>query len=89
VCSITEADTTVIKYINKKVTELDSERNSLIERIDHAKRTQEQTHKKDKRITNAMDKWDSLSFDEKRGVIELMVDRINMYVDTMEIIWNC
>ena len=87
--NITDADTTVMKYINKKIAELDKERTTISERIDTIKKNKESNIKKNEKITNAMDKWDSLSFEEKRCVIELMVSKVNMYVDTMEIIWNC
>lgn len=86
---ITEADATVMKYINKKMVELDEERSSVTERIDTLKRERESNCVNTDKMINAMDKWDNLSFDEKRSVTELMVNRINMYVDTMEIIWNC
>lgn len=87
--NITDADTTVMKYINRKITELDKERTIISERINTLKKNKESNNKKSEKITSAMDKWDSLNFDEKRCVIELMVSKVNMYVDTMEIIWNC
>lgn len=83
------ADTTVVKYINKKISELDKQRSELNEQIEQLKRSQETVNENGSQIVNAMDKWDNLTFEEKRGVVELMVERVVMSTDSMKIIWTC
>lgn len=83
------ADATVAKYINKKVSELDKQKSEINEYIEQLKRSQELANENSPQIVNAMDKWDNLTFEEKRGVVELMVERVDIGIDSVKIIWTC
>lgn len=83
------ADTAAAKYINKKVSDLDKQKSEINEHIEQIKRMQESANDNSSQIINAMDKWDCLTFEEKRDVVELMVERIDIGVNSMKIIWTC
>jgi hypothetical protein len=34
------------------------------------------------------DEWDELSFDDKRAVVDLLIDKILVFQDRIEIVWR-
>lgn len=84
---IIDADKTTIDYINKAIKELDGEKKVLSDKIE------ELENKSDnpinfKVLNNTISKWDNLSFDEKRDVVELLIEKIVVYSDKIEIVWK-
>ena len=39
-------------------------------------------------LHNVMDKWNELSFEDKRSVIELLIEKILVFPDKIEIRWK-
>ncbi len=82
-----DADKTTVEYINKTINELDKEKRDLSDRI-----TELQNKSNDpidfKILHNVISQWDNLSFDEKRDVVELLIEKIIVYSDKIEIIWK-
>lgn len=83
------ADNTTITYINKRIAELDVQKNKLTNQID------ELNNKKDEdklnnyeELKDTMSKWNAMEFDDKRAVINLLIEKILVYSDKIEIIWN-
>ncbi|MBR1863359.1 MAG: hypothetical protein IJ806_04665 [Ruminococcus sp.] len=86
---ISKADKVTLSYINKKVTELDEKKNSIQEEIDRLKAEKDKKETTNyKELKNVMNNWDKLSFDDKRSVIELLIIKIVVYPDKVEILWK-
>lgn len=90
VLSLTSSDIepTAMKYVSKKINVLDAQKNQLRQRIDILITEKKNDLAKKKQLTGVMDKWDELSFDDKRSVIDLLIDRILVYPDKVEIEWR-
>lgn len=75
------------KYINEKIMDFDKEKNGLQSRLDalYAKTANKTDYKK---IKNVMSKWSEISFDEKRDVVEMLIQRISISAEETTIDWN-
>ncbi len=86
---LSDLDKTAIKYINKKISSLDKEKDSLSDEIEKIKAGAMRDKGADfKKIDNAMSKWDELSFDDKRSVVEVLIEKILVFPDKIEIRWK-
>ena len=74
-----------ISYIEKKISELDKQKHE-IESVIQIERSKKQPNQN--QIQDAVSKWDILSFDDKRAVVELLIQKILIYKDHVEIIWH-
>ena len=84
-----EIDKTAVKYINKKISQLDSEKLDVKTNIDDLKNDAYKKSDKDyKQLCNVTSKWDELTFDDKRSVVEVLIKKIMVYPDKIEIEWN-
>lgn len=83
---LTEADSTTASYINQKIKKLDSEKTELLQQIGRLEEAESKLP--DKALTNVMSVWDKLSFDDKRDVVQLIIDRITVFPDRGEIVWK-
>lgn len=82
------ANNATMKYINQKIKDLDSQKQQTQEIIDK-KIAEKNKQKADvKQLTHVMSKWDLLSFDDKRSVVELLIEKILVYPDKVEIMWR-
>ena len=85
---VASATPVLMEYINKKVEDLDAQaaeyRKQLAELspLDNAPKTNV------KQIQNAMDKWDDLSFDDKRAVVDQLIIVIKVTQTTCDITWK-
>ena len=77
----------VISYVNENVAGLDNKKKRLLSEIEKLKETRKHSHKYEE-LFDVMSKWDELSFDDKRGVVALLIKRINIFTDRIEIEWN-
>lgn len=84
----TGADSTTMKYINKKVAELDSQKHQIQESINKKRANQNKQKADVDQLMHVMSKWDLLSFDDKRSVVELLIEKILVYPDKVEIMWR-
>lgn len=84
-----DTDKTAAKYINSRIAKLDTEKSELSHQ---AARLRADRQKKDNAhctvLHNVMDKWNELSFDDKRSVIEVLIEKILVYPDRLEICWK-
>lgn len=82
---ISSANTTVMDYVNKRVSALDAEKKMLyseIARLDNSKEAHSQ-------MINGCDNiWCKLSVTDKIAVVDSLIDRINATKDTLEIKWR-
>lgn len=86
ISSIPESEPAAAVHISRKISELDRERKRICGELERHERERKTPPAG---MTNAMDKWEQLSFDEKRAVTGLITERIEMYTDCMKIIWSC
>ncbi|MBQ2176840.1 MAG: recombinase family protein [Alphaproteobacteria bacterium] len=85
--SLIGANEVVISYVNENVAGLDNKKKRLLSEIEKLKETRKHSHKYEE-LFDVMSKWDELSFDDKRGVVALLIKRINIFTDRIEIEWN-
>lgn len=84
---LTEADSTAVSYINQKIKKLDSEKTELLRQISRLEEA-ESNLSDFKTLTNVMTVWGKLTFDEKRSVALLIIDKIIVHPNEIEIIWR-
>lgn len=82
-----EADKTTISYINKTINSLDTEKIELLNQIEILN-TQSNKTSEFKNLFNVISKWDELSFDEQRSVVELLIEKVIVFPDRTEIVWK-
>ena len=80
------ANNVLMKYINDKIAELDAARQALQEEL--LAETVTDTTGKIKQITNHVDKWDSLSFEDKQAVVDTLIKVIRIANGNIEITWR-
>lgn len=84
-----DIDKTTVKYINERIAKLDSQKTELSLEADKLKAERQKRSATDfKVLHNVMDKWDELSFEDKRSVIELLIEKILVFPDRIEIRWK-
>ncbi len=84
---IIDSDATAVNYINQKIKKLDNEKKDIIMQIDKLKDANENLPDV-KVLSNVMDFWEQMCFDDKRDVTELLIDKVVVYNDTIKITWK-
>lgn len=84
-----DTDKTALRYINGKISRLDTEKMNIETDIECLKNDRLKDNEFDgKELNDVMSKWDKLSFDDKRSVVEVLIKKILVYPDKIEIEWN-
>ena len=83
---VSETSDVLIKYIDQKISALDTERKTLLEEIATANATG--TENKIKQITNHVTAWETLSFEGRQAVADTLIEVILIADSSMKIIWN-
>lgn len=85
--SLTGANNVLLSYVNVKIAELDSRKQALVKEI--AELTVETISPEQvKQISGYLDTWDSVSFDDKRRVLDLLVVTVKATSDRLNITWK-
>ena len=85
--SLTGANNVLLSYVNVKIAELDGRKQELLARI--AELTVEAISPEQvSQISGYLDTWDSVSFDDKRRVVDLMITTIAATSDSLNITWK-
>ena len=88
--SLTGANNVLLSYVNVKIAELDGRNQELLARI--AELTVEAISPEQvKEISGYLDTWnevDSVGFDDKRRVVDLMITTIAATSDSLNITWK-
>lgn len=84
----TTSNQVAISYIEKKIADLDSQKRKIESEIQTIQSEQEAKQLNQSRISNAVSKWGELSFDDKRAVVDLLIDKILVFQDHIEIVWR-
>ncbi len=83
---VSGAGSVLMKYIDKRVSELDAERKTLQEK---AARTSTQSKGyKSRQITNHIKLWETLSFEDRQAVTDILISVIRISNGNLEITWN-
>lgn len=86
ISKVADANKTLMNYLNQRIDELDTEKRSLQEKM--LQTNTNQTSFKLNKITNYVEKWEDLSLDDKQRVVDILIDKILIDEDAIEIIWN-
>lgn len=86
--SSSDIEPTTVKYINKKISELDKQKTDISTKIETTLSERDKNCEEVKQLTGVMDKWESLSFEDKRNVIDLLISQVLVYPEKVEIEWR-
>lgn len=81
---VSSANDTLMDYINKRIQELDMERQELQKKLVPERDTEE----KNDCITDYIDLWDRLEMLDKQRIADILIDRIEIGETKIEIFWN-
>ena len=85
--SLTGANNVLLSYVNVKIAELDSRKQELVKQI--AELTTESISPEQViQISDYLDTWDKVTFDDKRRVVDLMITTIAATNDSLNITWK-
>ncbi|MCL2843408.1 MAG: recombinase family protein [Oscillospiraceae bacterium] len=85
--TLTGANATLLSYANSMIEELDAKRQALLSNIADAT-TQAMSTAQMEQITNHLNNWDSLSFEDKRIVAGGLLTRVNATSESIQIEWK-
>ena len=84
---VATANKTTMEYINKKIEELDGEKETLKKKV--AELSADLYGKKNVgAIKNYMDMWDEISISDKITVVDTLINKISADKKTVEILWK-
>ncbi len=85
--SLTGANNVLLSYVNVKIAEQDGHKQELLAQI--AELTVEAISPEQvSQISGYLDTWDSVSFDDKRRVVDLMITTVAATSDSLNITWK-
>ena len=85
---VSEADSVLMGYINKKVSELHNQSSELKREMNELEQASIQPKLNVKQIRNCMQHWEKLEFDDKRAVVDQLIAVIKATENTCEITWK-
>ncbi len=83
---VSGASSVLMKYIDEKVSELDAERKALQEEIVTSNATD--TEGRLKQIANHVKTWETLSFEDRQAVVDMLIKVIRIADGNIQITWN-
>ena len=83
---VANANSVLMKYINDKITELDTERQTLQEEL--LSLTVSKAGDKIGQITDHVEKWDKITFEDKQTVVDTLIKVIKIANGNIEITWK-
>ena len=85
---VSEADSVLMGYINRKVSELHNQSSELKREMNELEQANIQPKLNVKQIRNCMQHWEKLEFDDKRAVVDQLIAVIKATENTCEITWK-
>ena len=87
--ALPDIDKTTVRYVNERIAKLDGQKTELSRESDRLRADRRKRDGTDKKVLhNVMDKWNELSFEDKRSVTELLIEKILLFPDRIEIRWR-
>ena len=84
---VAKAGETLLQYIGKRVEALDAEKRELQKELNGIK-AKETEIPDTSLIDKALTSWDSLTFDEKKSIAHTFIEKIIVYNENLDIIYN-
>ncbi|MFV0362818.1 MAG: recombinase family protein, partial [Suipraeoptans sp.] len=85
--SLTGANNILLSYVNVRIAELDSRKQALVKEI--ADLTVDTISPEQvQQISGYLDTWETVSFDDKRRVLDLLVTTVEATSEKMNITWK-
>ena len=84
---LVDANDTLLKYINKRIVELDNAKKQILSDLNTLTLSQNNITNS-KTIVDHVDKWDKLFFYDKRSVVDALIDKIMVSDESVEINWK-
>ena len=81
-----DANEVLMQYINKRIEELDKRKREIQQEIYN--QSIQKISFDLQAITDHMDKWDVLSFDDKRNVVDMLIEKVTATEDNISIVWR-
>ena len=85
--SLTGANNVLLSYVNVKIAELDGRKQELVKQIAELA-AEAISPEQVVQISDYLDDWDSVAFDDKRRVVDLMITTIAATSDSLNITWK-
>jgi len=85
--SLTGANPVLLSYVNAKIEELDNQRQTLNKKIADLSIQTISPNQADQ-ISDYLDDWENVSFDDKRQVLNILISQIKATSEKIEIIWK-
>ena len=84
---LTSAGATMASYVNNKIEELDAQRQHILQTIANLTLDSIPIAQIDA-ISDYMDDWDNVSFEDKQKVVDYLLNRVYATSDSLEIEWK-
>ena len=85
---VSTANDVLMDYINKRVKELDSQVSAYKQELSELSPLANSSECNVRQLKGYMDRWDELSFDDKRAVVDQLIVVIKATQDDCEITWK-
>lgn len=85
---VANADGVLIDYINKRVTELDTQANAYRQQLSELSPLENRAKCNVAELRDYMQHWDELSYDDKRAVVDQLIVVIKATENSCEITWK-
>jgi hypothetical protein len=85
--SLTGANSLLISYANNKITELDEKKRTLQQKLADLTATSISPEQYELLVVSLAN-WDTIDFDDKRNVVDMMIRTISATHDTLNIDWK-
>lgn len=82
---IASSDETLFRYINEKITALEEKKRAIEQKLTSLENSSQISVTK---IEDYVDKWDDLSFEDKRAVTDAMITKISATSEKIQINWR-
>ena len=83
---VLQADGPLMEYINKRVAELDAKKQELLKSIRELSVVDQPTDVAS--IKDYLSKWDELTLEDRRNVVNLLIMMVKVTEDSIEIVWK-
>ena len=83
---VLQADGPLMEYINKRVAELDAKKQELLKSIRELSVVDQPTDVAN--IKGYLSKWDELTLEDRRNVVNLLIMMVKVTEDSIEIVWK-
>lgn len=85
---VAQANDVLLKYINERITALNDEISDCRFEKSKLKRSAKADAKQVQSVSEQLGKWDDLSFDEKRSVLDVLISEIRLTDGNIDIVWK-